>query len=159
LGLGAGAASYTGREFWVNHFSVPLYVDAIARGGLPVAKQMRLPRGLSAAYYLLDSVAANDGETPHTVTVKDVPVDAFWSITVYNADGYLEKNDLGRNSFNNSSAKPNEDGSYTIRFGGDPKSENYLPITEGWNYAIRMYQPREEILDGSWKFPAIEPVK
>jgi len=116
-----------------------------------------LPR--TAAYYEMGSVEKNDGKTAYAVTVKDVPVDAFWSITVYNADGYLEKNDLGRNSFNNSSAKPNEDGSYTIRFGGDPKSENYLPITEGWNYAIRMYQPREEILDGSWTFPSIEPVK
>lgn len=116
-----------------------------------------LPR--TAAYYEMGSVDKNDGKTPHAVTVKDVPVDAFWSITVYNADGYLEKNDLGRNSFNQSSAKPNEDGSYTIRFGGDPKLENYLPITKGWNYTIRMYQPRKEILDGSWTFPKIKPVK
>ncbi len=116
-------------------------------GGLPSA----------AAFYLLDSVEKNDGKTPHVVTVKDVPVDAFWSITVYNADGYLERSDLGRNSFNSSSAKPNEDGSYEIHFGGDPESTNYLPITEGWNYAIRMYQPREEILDGAWTFPEIEP--
>ena len=116
-----------------------------------------LPR--TAAIYILDSVEKNDGKTPHAVTVKDVPVDAFWSITVYNADGYLEANDLGRNSFNNFSAKPNEDGSYTIHFGGDPKSANYLPITEGWNYAIRMYEPRQEILDGSWTFPSIQPAK
>ena len=116
-----------------------------------------LPR--KAAYYEMGSVDENDGKRAYAVTVKDVPVDAFWSITVYNADGYLEKNDLGRNSFNNSSAKPNEDGSFTIHFGGDPKSVNYLPITEGWNYAIRMYQPRKEILDGSWTFPKIEPVK
>lgn len=52
LGLGAGAASYTGQEFWVNHFSVPRYVDAVARGGLPVAKAMRLPASISALYYL-----------------------------------------------------------------------------------------------------------
>jgi hypothetical protein len=116
-----------------------------------------LPR--TAAFYIMASVDQNDGKTPHAVTVKDVPVDAFWSITVYNAEGYLEANDLGRNSLNNSSAKPNEDGSYTIRFGGDPKSVNYLPITKGWNYAIRMYQPRKEILDGTWTFPGIEPVK
>jgi hypothetical protein len=116
-----------------------------------------LPR--TAAFYIMASVEKNDGTTPHAVTVKDVPVDAFWSITVYNADGYLEANDLGRNSFNNFSAQPNADGSYTIRFGGDPKGGNYLPITKGWNYAVRMYQPRQEILDGTWKFPAIEPVK
>jgi hypothetical protein len=116
-----------------------------------------LPR--TAAFYIMASVEKNDGKTPHAVTVKDVPVDAFWSITVYNADGYLEKNEIGRNSLNNSSATPNEDGSYTIHFGGDPKRVNYLPITEGWNYAIRMYQPRKEILDGSWTFPKIEPVK
>jgi len=116
-----------------------------------------LPR--NAAMYLTASVSENDGKTPYAVTVKDVPVDAFWSITVYNADGYLEKNDLGRNSFNNFSARQNEDRSYTIHFGGDPQSVNYLPITEGWNYAIRMYQPRQELLDGSWTFPNFEPLQ
>lgn len=116
-----------------------------------------LPR--TAALYIMASVEKNDGKTPHSVTVKDVPVDAFWSITVYNADGYLEANDLGVNSYNNFSAKPNEDGSITIHFGGDPESSNYLPITEGWNYAIRMYQPRKEIVDGAWTFPNIEALK
>ena len=116
-----------------------------------------LPR--SAAMYIITSVTENDG-SPYTVTVKDVPVDAFWSITVYNADGYLEVNDRNLNSYNNFSAKPNEDGSYTINFGGcDDDRVNCIPISPGWNYAIRMYEPRPEILDGSWKFPAIEPVK
>jgi len=115
-----------------------------------------LPR--SAAYYVLDSVPANDGTTPHAVTVEDVPVDAFWSITVYNADGYLEANELDRNSYNNFSARTDDDGTYTIHFGGcDDDQVNCIPITPGWNYAIRMYQPRPEILDGSWIFPPIEP--
>jgi len=113
----------------------------------------------SAAMYIIDSVEKNDGKTPHAVTVKDVPVNAFWSVTVYNADGYLEANDLGINSYNNFSAKPNEDGSITIHFGGDPKSVNYLPITKGWNYAVRLYEPRKELLSGKWVFPKIEPVK
>ena len=112
-----------------------------------------------AAFYILDSVEKNDGQTPHAITVKDVPVDAFWSITVYNADGYLEANDLGVNSYNNISAQPNEDGSYTIHFGGCGDGRvNCIPISPGWNYAIRMYQPRTEILDGSWNFPKVAPV-
>ncbi len=108
---------------------------------------------------IIGAVEMNDGKTPHVVTLRDVPVDAFWSITVYDANGFLAPNEFNRNSYNNTSATPNDDGSYTIHFGGDPKAKNYLPITEGWNYTIRLYQPRQEILDGSWKFPTIEPVK
>ena len=100
----------------------------------------------------------NDGITPYTVTVEDVPVDAFWSITVYNAKGFMEKNDLDVYSFNNVTAKPNDDGSFTINFGGDQKQQNYMPITKGWNALIRMYQPRKEILDGTWTFPLPAPV-
>lgn len=116
-----------------------------------------LPR--TAASYVIDSVSANDGETLHAVTVKDVPVNAFWSITVYNSDGYLEPNDMGVNSYNNFTAKPNDDGAYPIHFGGcDDGRANCIPVSPGWNHAIRLYQPRAEILDGSWAFPTFEPV-
>ena len=116
-----------------------------------------LPR--TAAFYILASVDENDDQTPHALTAKDVPVDAFWSITVYNADGYLEANDLGVNNYNNFSAEPNEDGSFTLHFGGcDDGRINCIPISPGWNYAIRMYEPREEILDGSWRFPTPQRV-
>jgi len=117
-----------------------------------------LPR--SAAMYTIESVEKNDGQTPHAVTVKDVPVGAFWSVTVYNADGYLEANERNVNSYNNISAQPNKDGSFIIHFGGcDDGRVNCVPITPGWNYAIRMYEPGKEILDGSWTFPKIVPVK
>jgi hypothetical protein len=112
------------------------------------------------AIYLVDAVGQNDGQTPYAVTAKDVPVDAFWSITVYNADGYMEPNDMSRNSYNNVSAKANEDGSITIHMGAcDDGRVNCIPITPGWSYAVRMYQPREEIIDGSWAFPALEPTR
>ena len=114
----------------------------------------------NAAMYVITSVAKNDGETPHSVTVKDVPVDAFWSVTVYNADGYLEANDLGVNSYNNITAQAGPDGSYTIHFGGcDDGRINCISVTPGWNYAVRLYGPHPEILDGSWVFPSPSPVR
>lgn len=62
-------------------------------------------------------IEGNDGTIPHAVTVRDVPVDAFWSVTVYCAGGHLEPNALGRNSCNDFTAAPNEDGSSTLTFG------------------------------------------
>jgi len=111
------------------------------------------------AFYEVKVVDKNDG-TPHAVTVKNVPVDGFWSITVYNKDGYIDKNDRGAYSFNNVTAKADKDGAITIHFGGCKDDRiNCLPISKGWNYTARMYQPRKEILNGSWTFPVPLPVK
>lgn len=101
----------------------------------------------------------NDGQTPYAVTVKNVPVDGFWSITVYNKDGFMEKNDQNVYSFNNVTAKKNADTSITINFGGGPGAVNKLPITPGWNYIVRMYQPKQELISRSWRFPKALPVK
>lgn len=95
----------------------------------------------------------------YQITVKDVPVDAFWSISLYNKDGYFEENKYNAYSVNNISGSPNKNGSFTVHFGGDSESENYLPILEGWNYIVRLYQPRNEILDGTWTFPSVKKVK
>jgi hypothetical protein len=46
----------------------------------------------------------------------------------------------------------------TVHFGGDPKAPNFLPITPGWNYIVRLYRPRPEVLEGKWRFPKPEPV-
>jgi hypothetical protein len=101
----------------------------------------------------------NDGKTPYVVTVKDVPVNGFWSITVYNKDGYMEKNDKNVYSYNNVTAKKNADGSITINFGGGPDAINNLPITPGWNYIVRMYQPKKDIINGTWSFPKAQSLE
>jgi hypothetical protein len=110
------------------------------------------------AIYLNVTPAKNDGNTVYHLTVRDVPVDGFWSISVYGADGYFHKNDLNAYTLNNLTAKKDDDGSIAVQFGGcDGKIANCLPITPGWNYMVRLYRPRKEILDGTWKFPEAQP--
>jgi len=111
------------------------------------------------ATYVSGRATRNDGRTVHRLTVRDVPVDGFWSITVYNRDGYFEPNLRHAWSLNNVTARPDPDGGFTIQFGGCGKSvANCLPIVPGWNYTVRLYRPRPEILDGSWHFPEARPI-
>jgi hypothetical protein len=50
------------------------------------------------------------------------------------------------------------DGSVDVQFGGrDSEIPNCLPIEAGWNYMVRLYQPRPEVLNGTWKFPEAQP--
>jgi hypothetical protein len=96
----------------------------------------------------------NDGKTAYTLKVKDVPVDGFWSITMYDSKGFMFENEQMAYSLNNVTAKADADGTVSIQFGGDHQNaSNYLPITPGWNYIVRLYRPRKNILDGTWKFP------
>lgn len=98
--------------------------------------------------------------TNYTVSVKDVPVDGFWSVTVYNKEGYLFESDYGLSNINSLTAIPNENDTYTLYFGNCEKNkENCLAIKDGWNLIIRLYQPRKEILSGEWTFPELEVVK
>jgi len=112
------------------------------------------------ATYLSVTPSKNDGTTIYKLHVKDVPVDAFWSVTVYNAAGYFEKNPYNAYSLNDITAKKDADGAITIQFGGcDGKIPNCLPIMSGWNYTVRLYRPRPEILNGKWAFPQAQPVQ
>jgi len=107
------------------------------------------------ATYIGYTPAKNDGATIYKLDVRnDVPVDGFWSVSVYNAQGFFEKNAHNAYTLNNITAKREADGSVAIQFGGcDGKTPNCLPIVKGWNYIVRLYRPREAILNGSWKFP------
>lgn len=127
-----------------------LIATAVAWGGNPDKD----------AVYLNVTPAKNDGKTIYTLKVDKVPVDAFWSVTVYNAEGYLQANSLNRYNLNSVIAAKNADGSITIQFGGcDGKGPNCLPIMPGWNYTVRLYRPHPEILNGSWRFPDARPVE
>ncbi|CAN7674485.1 DUF1254 domain-containing protein [Mesorhizobium sp. LjRoot246] len=112
------------------------------------------------AIYLNFTPSKNDGKAIYKLHVKDVPVDGFWSISLYNPQGYFQKNDYDAYSLNNITSKKNADGSADVQFGGcDGKIANCLVIMPGWNYTVRLYRPRAEILNGKWQFPEPQPVK
>ena len=111
------------------------------------------------AVYLTVNKPRPVGRYQITLTEK-IPVDGFASLSVYNKDGYFEKNKFNSYSFNSITAKRNEDGSVTINFGGcEDGRVNCLYIMDGWNYVVRLYRPHKEIQDGTWSFPDPQPVK
>lgn len=103
--------------------------------------------------------AQNDGTTSHILTLKDVPSgpNAFWSVSVYNGDGFFEQNEYDAYVINSRKAQTNEDGSVTIHFGGDPAQTNFLPIADDWNYMLRIYLPQTPYFNGSWYAPDATP--
>jgi hypothetical protein len=138
-GSARGMFGKKGEVNQLNH----LLGAAFGWGGLPD----------SAAVYANFVPPQNDGKKSYVLNVKDVPVNGFWSVTVYGRDGFMVENDQNAYSYNNVTAKKDANGSITINFGGGEGAVNNLPITPGWNYIVRMYQPGQQIIDGAWKFP------
>jgi hypothetical protein len=91
-----------------------------------------------------------------TLMLKDVPVKSFWSITVYDKDGYPQTDTYNINS---AFAVADTDGSVTINFGGDKNAKNYMETFDGWNFTLRMYQPTKAYFNGSWVKPELKLVK
>ena len=93
------------------------------------------------------------GETP--------PVDAFWSITLYDNDGFQVANSINR--FAVSSWMPfkyNSDGSLDLYFQatspGKDKEWNWLPAPKGpFNLTMRLYAPKSDALTGKWNPPPV----
>jgi hypothetical protein len=92
------------------------------------------------------------------------PVNAFWSLTMYDAQSFLVANPINR--YNIAGWMPltyNPDGSLDVYLQhespGPHKESNWLPAPAGpFNVTLRMYWPKESVLDGSWKPPAIQEV-
>ncbi|MET0453941.1 MAG: DUF1214 domain-containing protein [Mycobacterium sp.] len=111
--------------------------------------------------YEADYVNVNPGLPvgEYRLRLADVPVDAFWSVSLYDGQGFFQPNPLGVNNVNSVTAIREADGSVIVHFGVNPQHEpNFLYVMPGWNFLLRMYRPRAEVLDGRWAVPAVEPV-
>ncbi|MCA0244581.1 MAG: DUF1214 domain-containing protein [Proteobacteria bacterium] len=106
------------------------------------------------ALYLNVTPARNDGQTVYRLRVAEVPVDGFWSVSVYDEAGWFKPNPYQAYTLNSVTAKRGADGAVDIQFGGcDGRTANCLPTPPGWNYMVRLYRARAEVLDGRWTFP------
>lgn len=105
-----------------------------------------------------------NGEHKYQLTFqkgKLPPVNAFWSLTAYDQDGYLIKNPIKRYAIGSSdSLKHNPDGSTTIYMQAEQpdksKLSNWLPVPNApFGITMRLYSPSSKILQREWKPPAI----
>jgi hypothetical protein len=98
-------------------------------------------------------------------TKNDIPpVNAFWSVTLYDEHGFPTANDLKRNAIGDRDAlKFNADGSLDLYIQhaspGTEKESNWLPAPTGdFNLTMRAYSPKTEVTDGRWTPPAVKSV-
>jgi hypothetical protein len=94
---------------------------------------------------------------------KTPPVDAFWSLTMYDERGFLIDNPIGRYAIGDrDSLAFNPDGSLDILIQHeqpDAKASNWLPApADAFAVTMRLYLPKADFLDGAWKLPPIERI-
>ena len=98
----------------------------------------------------------NKGEMP--------PVNGFWSLTMYDADYFFVQNPLNRYTLSSRSKfKTNRDGSVDLYIQntspGKDRESNWLPVPAGkFILMFRFYWPKEAIIDGTWKLPAVTSI-
>ncbi|WP_062529626.1 DUF1254 domain-containing protein [Demequina rhizosphaerae] len=149
LTLASGLSDYTGafgRQGEVDPIH-HLIGTASGWGGLPT----------SEAVYV--SLAPDDAAADQQIVLADVPVDAFWSISVYNGAGFFEPNPYDRYTVNSVTATADDAGAVAVRMvHGEPVGPNDIPVPDAWGIVLRLYRPRDEIRDGTWQAPPLEPI-
>ncbi|MFO1060981.1 MAG: DUF1254 domain-containing protein [Dongiaceae bacterium] len=107
----------------------------------------------------LNYAGEHEADRAYTATYEVPENGAFWSITVYGADGYMKSDN---NILNSSNVTLNDDGTFTVFFGSRElcgNVPNRLDIAPGWNFAMRVYRPGPSVLNGGYALPAVRPVQ
>jgi hypothetical protein len=108
-----------------------------------------------------------DGANTYTITFEKgaaPPVGTFWSITLYDPEGYQVANSLNRFALSSwMPLKLNQDGSLTLYFQnespGADTEVNWLPAPKGpFNLTMRLYAPKSEALTGAWTPPSVKRI-
>jgi hypothetical protein len=106
----------------------------------------------------LNYSGGHDPAVCHFATYEVPENEAFWSITVYDSEGFIEsENSIIRAS----NVVFNDDGTFTVYYGPAEacgEVPNRLDVTEGWNFLMRIYRPGESVLDGKYQLPEAVPV-
>jgi len=90
--------------------------------------------------------------------------DGFWSVTLYNAAGFLVANPIDRYSIGDETPGlvRGADGSLTIVVSASRPDEadvNWLPAPKGaFSLVLRVYDPTPQVLDGSWSPPVVRAI-
>ncbi len=157
-----GWAWATGLDHFGTNYPLRALVSGPYLGGQGEKEAMYPLRSLDAKGQQLT------GAKRYVLRFKSAPpVNAFWSLTVYNAgDKMLVDNPIARYKLGSDTRglKVRTDGSFEVPLQADkPEGEfaaNWLPAPKGPFYMIlRLYQPKDEVLQGNYELPEVQPVE
>ncbi|WP_432463369.1 DUF1254 domain-containing protein [Agarivorans sp. QJM3NY_33] len=166
----ANPANLEFKDGWVYTFALDAFGDDNAMRSL-IAHPYLGGQGPQEAIYPMAAMDVNgqplSGENSYVMNFDgEPPVDAFWSVTVYDAQTkMLVENSIHRYSISNlNQLNKNPNGSFQLQLSHkkptDGQLANWLPLPEGRFYVLaRLYIPSKQILDMSWTVPGISKVQ
>ena len=137
-----------------------LFRAAVTQWGIAanIAQEAFYPGGFTDSQG--KALSGNSSYLIHFEPGQIPPVNAFWSISMYNEKGLFVDNPINRYSIgtNTEGLKNNTDRSVDIYIQkatpGTDKESNWLPSAEGpFKMTFRLYLPQRQILNGTWQLP------